>query len=43
MEFVSCIKDECGCVVALCAKMSQQEIDEILDNHPEWYLGCEAC
>lgn len=36
MEFITVIRDECGCVVVICKEHSEEEINEILSNHPEW-------
>lgn len=41
MEYESVIRDECGDIVYACAGLSYDEIDEILENHPEWYLSEE--
>lgn len=40
MEYRSAIVDECGDVVMWCDEMSQDEIQEILDQHPEWRERC---
>ena len=39
--YASCIKDETGCVVAWCVGHSPEELNEMLENHPEWYLSAE--
>ena len=39
--YASCIKDETGCVVAWCVGHSPEELNEMLENHPEWYLSTE--
>lgn len=44
MEFVSVICDECGDVKIFCSNYSETKIEEILGNHPEWYLSIvEIC
>lgn len=40
MEFRRAIVDECGCIMKWCSDMSEDEISETLDNHPEWSLKC---
>ena len=34
------IVDECGYIVAWCVGYSDEEIAEILENHPEWKKTC---
>lgn len=34
------IVDECGDIVAWCDKMSDEESQELVDTHPEWYYKC---
>ena len=37
--FESVIRDECGDVVLYCKDYTQQQIDEILVTHEEYYLS----
>lgn len=40
MEFETVIKDECGAVVYYLADISDDDfVDELLADHPEWYLS----
>lgn len=41
MEYESCIKDECGNVILYCENKTEEEIDEILEQHPEWYRSVD--
>ena len=34
----SYIFDECHCPIARCLDLSQDEVEEILEEHPEWYI-----
>lgn len=43
LEFKSAIVDECGDVVYWCENLTDNEIDEILVNHPEWCIACIEC
>lgn len=36
-EYVSCIVDECGTVVA---KASEVDVNKLLEEHPEWTVRC---
>ena len=36
----SYIFDECHCPIARCVDLSQDEVEEILEEHPEWYISC---
>lgn len=38
MEYRTAIVDECDCVMYWCSDLSGEEINEILDNHPEWWI-----
>lgn len=38
MEYRTAIVDECDCVMYWCSDLSGEEINEILDNHPEWRI-----
>lgn len=38
MELRGIIVDECGTVRKFCDDYSESEIEEILENHPEWYM-----
>lgn len=40
MEYVSAIVDELGHVVCYKKDYSDDELNEILTNHPEWSLKC---
>lgn len=42
MEFRSVIRDECGDIRAYASDYTHKEIEDILDEHPEWYLSCET-
>ena len=42
MEFYSCIRDECGEIVAWASDYTHAEIEWMLNEHPEWYLSCET-
>ena len=41
MRFETCIRDEMGYIVAWTVGMSNAEIEETLNQHPEWYLSTE--
>ncbi len=43
LEFKSAIVDECGDVVYWCENLTDNKIDEILVNHPEWRIACIQC
>ena len=34
------IVDECGDVVVWCDTISEEEAQEIIDTHEEWYYKC---
>lgn len=38
MEYRTAIVDECDCVMYWCSDLSGEEINEIIDNHPEWWI-----
>lgn len=38
MKYRTAIVDECDCVMYWCSDLSGEEINEILDNHPEWWI-----
>lgn len=38
MEYVTVICDECGTIKAFVQNLCDNEIENILSNHPEWYL-----
>lgn len=39
MEFVSCVVDELGNYVCMTRKFANDdELQEFLDEHPEWYV-----
>ena len=41
MEFKSAIVDELGCVMYWCDELQDEnQIECILDNHPEWNRKC---
>ena len=41
MEFRSAIVDEIGCVMYWCDELQDEnQIECILDNHPEWSRKC---
>ena len=40
MEYKTAIIDECGKVMFWCIDMSDEEVDEVLDIHPEWRVQC---
>ncbi len=40
MEFRTAIVDELGCVMYWCDKLKDKEIEDILNNHPEWSRQC---
>ena len=35
-EFKMAIVDELGEIVCWCSKLTEEEIKDILNNHPEW-------
>lgn len=39
LEFKNVIFDECGCIRYWCSEMTEEEIEEVLENHPEWWMG----
>lgn len=43
MEYRSAIVDELGNFVGWCCEMSKEEIDRILDDHPEYTISCIPC
>ena len=42
LEFRSCVRDECGEIRAWASDYTHAEIEQMLDDHPEWYLSCET-
>lgn len=40
MQYRFAILDECLSVRYWCDELTQAEIDEILENHPEWTTRC---
>jgi hypothetical protein len=40
MQYRSAILDECLSVRYWCDELTQAQIDEILENHPEWRVMC---
>lgn len=40
MEFRTAIVDELGDVVCWCEDLTEDNIEEILDTHPEWSRRC---
>lgn len=40
LEFRTAIVDELGEVMYWCDELSQNEVEEILDNHVEWKKKC---
>lgn len=38
MEYKSIICDECGTIRKICENLKEEEIEDILSNHPEWRL-----
>ena len=40
MEFRTAIVDELGCVMYWCDELKGEEVEEILNNHPEWNRRC---
>ena len=34
------VVDECGDVVVWCDEVTEEEAQELVDNHPEWYYRC---
>lgn len=39
MEYVSVIKNECGEIVRYCSNMTEQEISNYIEQHPEYYCS----
>ena len=39
MEYITVICDECGAIKAFTQNLCDNEIENILSNHPEWYLS----
>lgn len=40
MEFRSAIVDELGYVVYWCSDLYPGQVENILENHPEWKVRC---
>lgn len=40
MNYEMAIVDELGCIVAWCVGYTDEEIVEMLSNHPEWKKTC---
>lgn len=43
LEFKSAIVNELGDIVYWCENLTDNKIDEILVNHPEWRIACIEC
>jgi hypothetical protein len=39
-EYRSAILDEVLCVRYWCDQLTDEQVDEILENHPEWRIMC---
>ena len=40
MEYTSVIVDELGHIMYFCSELKEDEIESILENHPEWSRKC---
>ncbi len=40
LQFESVIRNELGEVVARCNDLTDKEVQKILDEHEDYYLGC---
>lgn len=40
MEFRRALVDELGCITFWCSDLTNEEIDQFLDDHPEWSIEC---
>lgn len=40
LVYESWIVDECGDAIMKCCDMTDDEIHDLLDNHPEWSVRC---
>jgi len=40
MEYRRAIVDEIGCVMYWCKELRKEQIEQILDEHPEWSRKC---
>lgn len=40
IQYRSAIVDECLCVRYWCDELTQEQIDSILEKHPEWFIRC---
>ena len=38
-DVVLCVRDTRGLIVALCVGSSDEELKELLERHPGWYLS----
>lgn len=43
LKFKSAIVNELSAIVYWCENLTDNEIDEILVNHPEWRIACIEC
>lgn len=43
MEYRSAIVDECGALVGWISELDGDEIEKILDDHPEYEIRCLEC
>lgn len=43
LEFKTAIVNELGEIIQWCEDLTDNEIDEILVNHPEWRIACIEC
>lgn len=42
MTYETCIRDELGYIVIWTVGMSDDEVQDILEQHPEWCLSVEV-
>lgn len=40
LEYKSAIVDELGAIRSWCSDLTEKEIKEILNTHPEWAIKC---
>ena len=43
LELKTAIVNELGEIIQWCEDLTDNEIDEILVNHPEWRIACIEC
>lgn len=43
MEYRSAIVDELGCLVAWVSETDADDVERILDDHPEYSITCLEC